>query len=272
MPWRGTRYQSADRRRPGARQRRAQGIGNAFYEHLSASGEGQLLNASLADYLPTALDVPRMERHPHGPPSPHVDGHQGRGRAGDSGRPAVLEPSKTRCNCPNAAASNCWRFRSAPAASGNCPAPRSCVRASQAPRSAMLICGDVGGTKALIALAEVQGGAVHLRLRRRYRSADYPDLTSILQEFVGVASDAAMYPSHHRRLPGGGRSPITGAVPMPTCRGKSMPANWHPKSAPARSAWSMILSPRRPASMPSRPRPWLNCSAANPRTAACALP
>ena len=36
----------------------------------------------------------------------------------------------------------------------------------------MLICGDVGGTKALIALAEVQGGAVTFRLRRRYRSAD----------------------------------------------------------------------------------------------------
>ncbi len=59
----------------------------------------------------------------------------------------------------------------------------------------MLICGDVGGTKALIALAEVQGGAVNFRLRRRYRSADYPDLTSILQEFIGVASDAAMYPT-----------------------------------------------------------------------------
>jgi len=59
----------------------------------------------------------------------------------------------------------------------------------------MLICGDVGGTKALIALAEVQGGTVSFRLRRHYRSADYPDLTSILQEFIGVASDAAMYPT-----------------------------------------------------------------------------
>lgn len=59
----------------------------------------------------------------------------------------------------------------------------------------MLICGDVGGTKALIALAEVQGGAVSFRLRRRYRSADYPDLTAILREFIGVASDAAMYPT-----------------------------------------------------------------------------
>jgi aerobic carbon-monoxide dehydrogenase large subunit len=40
----------------------AQGIGNAFYEHLVFDEDGQLLNASLADYLvPTALEVPRME-------------------------------------------------------------------------------------------------------------------------------------------------------------------------------------------------------------------
>lgn len=39
----------------------AQGIGNAFYEKLSFDDQGQLLNASLADYLlPTALEVPRM--------------------------------------------------------------------------------------------------------------------------------------------------------------------------------------------------------------------
>ena len=40
----------------------AQGIGNAFYEQLVFDDNGQLLNASLADYLlPTALEVPRME-------------------------------------------------------------------------------------------------------------------------------------------------------------------------------------------------------------------
>jgi aerobic carbon-monoxide dehydrogenase large subunit len=40
----------------------AQGIGNAFYEKLCFDDQGQLLNASLADYLlPTALEVPRME-------------------------------------------------------------------------------------------------------------------------------------------------------------------------------------------------------------------
>ncbi len=40
----------------------AQGIGNAFYEKLVFDEQGQLLNASLADYLlPTARDVPRVE-------------------------------------------------------------------------------------------------------------------------------------------------------------------------------------------------------------------
>ncbi len=40
----------------------AQGVGNAFYEQLVFDEEGQLLNASLADYLlPTALEVPHMD-------------------------------------------------------------------------------------------------------------------------------------------------------------------------------------------------------------------
>ena len=40
----------------------AQGIGNAFYEQLVFDVDGQLLNASLTDYLlPTALEVPRVE-------------------------------------------------------------------------------------------------------------------------------------------------------------------------------------------------------------------
>jgi len=40
----------------------AQGIGNAFFEKLIFDDTGQILTASLADYLlPTSLDVPRME-------------------------------------------------------------------------------------------------------------------------------------------------------------------------------------------------------------------
>jgi CO/xanthine dehydrogenase Mo-binding subunit len=40
----------------------AQGIGNAFFEKLVFDAEGQLLNATLADYLlPSSTDVPNME-------------------------------------------------------------------------------------------------------------------------------------------------------------------------------------------------------------------
>jgi aerobic carbon-monoxide dehydrogenase large subunit len=62
----------------------AQGIGNAFYEKLVFDDQGQLLNASLADYLlPTALDVPRMELGHTVTPSPlNPLGIKGAGEAG----------------------------------------------------------------------------------------------------------------------------------------------------------------------------------------------
>jgi CO/xanthine dehydrogenase Mo-binding subunit len=62
----------------------AQGIGNAFYEKLVFDADGQLLNASLADYLvPTALDVPRMDLEHTETPSPlNPLGVKGAGEAG----------------------------------------------------------------------------------------------------------------------------------------------------------------------------------------------
>jgi carbon-monoxide dehydrogenase large subunit len=62
----------------------AQGIGNAFYERLVFDAQGQLLNASLADYLlPTALDVPRMQLDHTVTPSPlNPLGVKGAGEAG----------------------------------------------------------------------------------------------------------------------------------------------------------------------------------------------
>jgi len=62
----------------------AQGIGNAFYEQLVFDDAGQLLNASLADYLlPTALDVPRIDVAHHVTPSPlNPLGIKGVGEAG----------------------------------------------------------------------------------------------------------------------------------------------------------------------------------------------
>jgi len=62
----------------------AQGIGNAFYEKLEFDDDGQLLNASLADYLlPSSLDVPNMELGHTVTPSPlNPLGIKGAGEAG----------------------------------------------------------------------------------------------------------------------------------------------------------------------------------------------
>lgn len=62
----------------------AQGIGNAFYEQIIYSEEGQLLTGSFMDYLlPTALDVPRVEIDHEVTPSPlNPLGIKGAGEAG----------------------------------------------------------------------------------------------------------------------------------------------------------------------------------------------
>lgn len=62
----------------------AQGIGNAFYEKLSYSPDGQLLSGSFMDYLlPTAMEVPRMEVGHVTTPSPlNPLGTKGAGEAG----------------------------------------------------------------------------------------------------------------------------------------------------------------------------------------------
>ncbi len=62
----------------------AQGIGNAFYEQLVFDNDGQLQNATLADYLlPTSMDVPRMTLGHTVTPSPlNPLGVKGAGEAG----------------------------------------------------------------------------------------------------------------------------------------------------------------------------------------------
>ncbi|HUP01106.1 MAG TPA: xanthine dehydrogenase family protein molybdopterin-binding subunit [Gemmatimonadota bacterium] len=62
----------------------AMGIGNAFYEQLVFDADGQLLNASLMDYLlPTATDVPAVETAHMETPSPlNPLGVKGVGEAG----------------------------------------------------------------------------------------------------------------------------------------------------------------------------------------------
>ena len=62
----------------------AQGIGDAFYEKLSFSEDGQMLSGSFMDYLiPTAMEIPRMEIGHVVTPSPlNPLGTKGAGEAG----------------------------------------------------------------------------------------------------------------------------------------------------------------------------------------------
>jgi CO/xanthine dehydrogenase Mo-binding subunit len=62
----------------------AHGIGNAFFEQLVYDEQGQLMNASFADYLlPTSLDVPRVDMAHRETPAPmNALGLKGVGEAG----------------------------------------------------------------------------------------------------------------------------------------------------------------------------------------------
>jgi carbon-monoxide dehydrogenase large subunit len=70
----------------------ALGIGNSYYEQLIYDENGQLLNASLADYLiPTASEVPRMEVGHEETKSPLNElGSKGAGEAGCIPTPALF--------------------------------------------------------------------------------------------------------------------------------------------------------------------------------------
>ena len=70
----------------------AHGIGNAFYEKLVYDDNGQLLTASLMDYLlPTALDVPPIRTAHFETPSPlNPLGIKGAGESGINGVGAAI--------------------------------------------------------------------------------------------------------------------------------------------------------------------------------------
>jgi CO/xanthine dehydrogenase Mo-binding subunit len=70
----------------------ALGIANSFYEQLIYDENGQLLNASLADYLvPSATEIPRMELGHEKTKSPlNPLGSKGAGEAGTIPVPALF--------------------------------------------------------------------------------------------------------------------------------------------------------------------------------------
>jgi carbon-monoxide dehydrogenase large subunit len=69
-----------------------QGIGGALFEHCIYDDQGQLLNASMADYLvPMAAEMPDIEvAHVETPTSTSELGAKGAGEAGTGGAPAAI--------------------------------------------------------------------------------------------------------------------------------------------------------------------------------------
>jgi carbon-monoxide dehydrogenase large subunit len=69
-----------------------QGLGGALYEHCIYSPTGQLLNASMADYLvPMAAEMPDIEvGHVETPTKESLLGAKGAGEAGTAGAPAAV--------------------------------------------------------------------------------------------------------------------------------------------------------------------------------------
>jgi aerobic carbon-monoxide dehydrogenase large subunit len=69
-----------------------QGIGGALYEECIYDGEGQLLNANMADYLvPMAAEMPDMIiGHVETPTKESLLGAKGAGEAGTAGAPAAI--------------------------------------------------------------------------------------------------------------------------------------------------------------------------------------
>lgn len=55
-----------------------------------------------------------------------------------------------------------------------------------------VLAGDIGGTKTLLALLEVQGHRVTTLLERRYPSADWPEFLPLLDEFLATLATAGL--------------------------------------------------------------------------------
>jgi carbon-monoxide dehydrogenase large subunit len=69
-----------------------QGLGGALYEECLYDDQGQMLNASMADYLvPMAAEMPDMQiAHVETPTKESLLGAKGAGEAGTAGAPAAV--------------------------------------------------------------------------------------------------------------------------------------------------------------------------------------
>ncbi|CAL94417.1 glucokinase [Azoarcus olearius] len=54
----------------------------------------------------------------------------------------------------------------------------------------MILCGDIGATKSLLGLAEARGGAIHIKLVRRYENREWPGFGELVDDFLAEAAAA----------------------------------------------------------------------------------
>jgi len=92
----------------------------------------------------------------------------------------------------------------------------------------MILCGDIGGTKALLAIANTgndsdSGERVTLHFQRRYACADYNDFAPLLAEFFAEASAAGMAPTQII----GGCLAVAGPVEEDGHRARLTNLPWH---------------------------------------------
>ena len=59
----------------------------------------------------------------------------------------------------------------------------------------MILGGDLGGTKTLLALAEMNGDRLRIVRQQRFASADYATFTALLDEFLADRPVCLLYTS-----------------------------------------------------------------------------
>lgn len=84
------------------------------------------------------------------------------------------------------------------------------------PESQLLLAGDIGGTKTLLALARSDGALPRILFQRRYASGEQPAFESMLQSFLAEARAAGMGNPPIARACFGVAGPVAGRQAKPT--------------------------------------------------------
>jgi len=76
--------------------------------------------------------------------------------------------------------------------------------------SKLILAGDIGGTKTLLQVAEVEGNHVHVLGEQRFDSAAFPGLVPVVQTFLQTFSDSDIQPNAIQSACFGVAGPING--------------------------------------------------------------